>query len=86
MAIHFHAYCEGMAALEIRHGVSMNNSTMEPLWVDGLTAVLHGFQTSTTPNTILAAVAATLGPRLADCGGGLQAGFRPRHENRNNVR
>ena len=55
MAMHFHAYCEGMAALEIRHGVSVNNSTMEPLWVDGLTAVLHGFQTSTTPNAILAA-------------------------------
>ena len=55
MATHFHAYCEGMAALEIRWGVAMDNATMERLWVDGLTAVLHGFQTSTTPNAILAA-------------------------------
>ena len=36
MAIHFHAYCEGMAALEIRRGVPMDNATMERLWVDGL--------------------------------------------------
>ena len=63
MAIHFHAYCEGMAALEIRWGVPMDNATMERLWVDGLTAILHGFQTSTTSDTILAAVAGdTLAP------------------------
>jgi len=63
MATHFHAYCEGMAALEIRRGVPMDNATMERLWVDGLTAILHGFQTSTTSDTIRTAVAGdTLAP------------------------
>lgn len=57
MATHFHAYCEGMAALEIRWGVAMDNATMERLWVDGLSAILRGFQTPTTSDTILAAVA-----------------------------
>jgi len=41
----------------------MDNATMERLWVDGLTAILHGFQTLTTSDTILAAVAGdTLAP------------------------
>lgn len=63
MATHFHAYCEGMAALEIRWGVAMDNATMERLWVDGLTALLHGLQTSNTSDAIRAAVAGdTLAP------------------------
>ena len=63
LATHFHAYCEGMAALEIRWGVAMDNATMERLWVDGLTALLHGLQTSNTSDTIRAAVAGdTLAP------------------------
>ena len=33
---------------------------MEPLWVTGLTAVLHGFQTSTTQTPFSPPVAATL--------------------------
>jgi WHG domain-containing protein len=56
-AVHFHAYCEGMAALELRCGVPIDNATMEPLWVEGLTAILHGFQTSTTSDASLAAAA-----------------------------
>ena len=74
MATHFHAYCEGMAALEIRWGVAMDNATMERLWVDGLTALLHGLQTSNTSDTIRAAVAATLWPPT----NGLRRGFAGR--------
>jgi AcrR family transcriptional regulator len=47
-AVHFHAYCEGMAALELRHVHSPGDMTMEQLWVNGLSALLPGFQMSTT--------------------------------------
>jgi AcrR family transcriptional regulator len=57
MATHFHAYCEGMAANEIRCGVPRDDAAMERLWVDGLTAILHGLQTSTTSDVTLAASA-----------------------------
>jgi AcrR family transcriptional regulator len=50
-AVNFHAYCEGMAAAELRPGDPAKNMTMEQLWVDGLTALLRGFQTPTTPQT-----------------------------------
>jgi AcrR family transcriptional regulator len=42
-ALEFHAYCEGMAALELRGRVPPDGMTMEQLWVNGLTALLHGF-------------------------------------------
>jgi AcrR family transcriptional regulator len=43
-ALEFHAYCEGMAALELRGTIPRDGMPIERLWVDGLSALLHGFR------------------------------------------
>ena len=48
VAVQFHAYCEGMAAVELRRTMPAQNGAMEQLWLDGLTALVLGFQTPTT--------------------------------------
>src|SRR5262245_14543899 len=42
-AIEFHAFCEGMAAVESRGRIRLDAMTTQQLWVDGLSALLYGF-------------------------------------------
>jgi AcrR family transcriptional regulator len=43
-ALEFHAYCEGMAALELRGTIPRDERPIAQLWADGLSALLHGFR------------------------------------------
>ena len=45
-AIEFHALCEGMAALELRHRITSDAMTTQRLWVNGLSALLHGLRST----------------------------------------
>lgn len=45
-AIEFHALCEGMAALELRHRITSDAMTTQQLWVNGLSALLHGLRST----------------------------------------
>jgi AcrR family transcriptional regulator len=40
----FHAYCEGMTALELRGQLGLESEVFEQMWVSGMSALLNGFR------------------------------------------
>ena len=40
----FHAYCEGMTALELRGRLGSDPEMIERMWASGISALLNGFR------------------------------------------